>query len=94
MHQLIGITDVKLHLMQQNARQILDIVRGTFPGLPFDGTTDGTVCTSLKSDGETLDCLWSRATKSLEPPGNVDGAEALRAYTEVYQMLAIQKAMC
>ena len=81
--QLTGITDVKLHLMQQNARQILDIVRGTFPGLPFDGTTDGNGCASLNSDGETIDCLWSRATKSSGPPGYVDGAEALRAYAEV-----------
>ena len=69
--------------MQQNARQILEIVGGTFPGLPFDGTTDGIDCASLNSDGEILDCLWSRATKSLDPPDHVDGAEALRAYTEV-----------
>ena len=81
--QLMGLTDVKIHLMQQNARQILDIVRGTFPGLPFDGTTDGNGCASLNSDGETLDCLWSRATKSLDRPGYVDGPEALRAFTEV-----------
>lgn len=77
------LTDVKLYLMQQNARQILDIVRGTFPGLPFDGTTDGNGCASPKSDGESLDCLWSRATKSFDSPGYVDSAEALRAYTEV-----------
>ena len=81
--QLMGLTDVKIHLMQQNARQILEIVRGTFPGLPFDGTIDGNGCASLNSDGETLDCLWSRATKSLNRSDYVDGPEALRAFTEV-----------
>ena len=80
----MGLTDVKIHLMQQNARQILDIVRGAFPGLPFDGTTDANGCASPNSDGETLDCLWSRATKSLDRPGYVDRVEALRAFTEVY----------
>lgn len=83
MHPLISLTDVKIHLMQQNARQILDIVRGTFPGLAFDGTTDDKVCASLKSDGEVLDCLWSRVTKSLDRADHVNGAETLRALTEV-----------
>ena len=75
------LTDVKTYLTQQNARQILDIVRGTFPGLSFDGATNDNGCASLKSDGEVLDCLWSRATKSLDSP---DNAEALRAFTEVW----------
>lgn len=79
----MGLTDVQIYLMQQNARQILDIVRGTFPGLSFDGTTDENRCASLKSDGEALDCLWSRAAKSLDSPDFVDGAETLRAFTEV-----------
>lgn len=74
------LTDVKSHLMQQNARQILDIVRGTFPALAFDGATDDYGCASLKSDGEVLDCLWSRATKSLDSQNN---AKALREFTEV-----------
>lgn len=69
--------------MQQNARQILDIVRGTFPGLSFDGTRDDNDCVSLKSGGEALDCLWSKATRSLDSPDYVDGAETLRAFTEV-----------
>ena len=79
----MGLTDVKIHLMQQNARQILDIVRGTFPALAFDATTNDNGCASLKSEGEVLDCLWSRATKSLDSPDYVDGAETLRAFTEV-----------
>ena len=73
----MGLTDVRVHIMQQNARQILDVVRGTFPGLSFNGTSYDNGCTSLKSDGEALDCLWSRAAKSL------DSAETLRAFTEV-----------
>ena len=77
------LTDVKIQLIQQNARQILDIVRGTFPGLAFDGTTNDNGCASLKSDGEVLDCLWSRATKAVYSPDYVDGAETLRAFTEV-----------
>ena len=79
----MDLTDVKIHLMEQNARQILDIVRGTFPGLSFDGTMDDNGCASLKSDGEALDCLWSRATKSLDSPDYVNGAETLRTFTEV-----------
>ena len=79
----MGLTDVRVHLMQQNARQILDIVRGTFPGLSFNGTSYDNGCASLKSDGEALDCLWSRAAKSLDSLDFVDGAETLRAFTEV-----------
>ena len=68
--------------MHQNARQILNIVRGTFPGLAFDGAA-GTDCTMPQSDGETLSCLWSTAASSVKGPGQGDPVTALQSLTEV-----------
>ena len=68
--------------MHENARQILDIVRGTFPGLPSDGVAS-TDCTLSQSDGETLSCLWSTADSSVKGLSQGDSVTALQALTEV-----------
>ena len=68
--------------MHKNARQILNIVRGTFPGLSFDGAA-GTDCTLSQSDGETLSCLWSTAASSVKGPGQGDSITALQSLAEV-----------
>ena len=78
-----GFIDVRVDLMRQNARQILDVICGAFPELSFDGIRDVKDCASLQSDSEKLDCLWSRATRSLDPRSRVDSAQSLRALTEV-----------
>ena len=69
--------------MHQNARQILDIVRGTFPTPLFDGSTAGKDCTSPQTDGETLSCLWSRVESSMNDPGQDYTDKALQASTKV-----------
>ena len=53
--------DVRLSLVQQNARQMLEIVQGTFSTLSFDEKLASTDCTTPNSDGEELRCLWSTA---------------------------------
>ena len=55
--------------MLQNARQILDIVRPTFPTLPFDDTERNFSCILPKSDGKMLSCLWSNVTSCVENHG-------------------------
>ena len=62
---LTGFLDVRLSLMQQNARQVLEIVRGTFSHLSFDEQTNSTDCSESKSDGEELSCLWLTAKRLL-----------------------------
>ncbi|KAL2037023.1 hypothetical protein N7G274_010308 [Stereocaulon virgatum] len=73
--------DVKVSLVYENAQQILDIVRGTFPGLVFDGAA-GTDCMLSQSDGEILSCLWSKAASTVNDPGQKDSNTALQALTE------------
>lgn len=69
--------------MYQNARQILDTVRGTFSSLSFDGHPDSLDCTRPKAEGEELSCLWFIATKLAENPSHSDSVEALAALTAV-----------
>ena len=60
-HGLTNLLDQKICIMRRNARQILDIVRGTFPKLSFDDTTNESDCISATSDGAILSCLWFKA---------------------------------
>lgn len=71
-----------MQLVLQNARQILDIVQGTFPSLSFGGSTDLN-CTSPKTDGEGLSCLWSEATNSFLARGPVNKVLILDALERV-----------
>lgn len=50
-----------LQLMQQNARQILNIVQGTFPAQSFDVPLDSEDCVVFDSVAQELQCLWSVA---------------------------------
>lgn len=69
--------------MHENARQILDIVRGSFSGLSFNGQTDSLDCTMPKTDGEELSCLWSIANSLANDPSRSNGAEQTMALTAV-----------
>lgn len=77
----MNLLDVRIDLLLQNARQILDIVRGTFPGLSFSEAETLDDCTLAQSAGETLSCLWSNAVSLVDVPGQVDTAAALHALT-------------
>lgn len=69
--------------MEENARQILGIVQGTFPGLDFDATVKPPHCSSPQSDGEVLSCLWFDATQGSRGRDLVIGDHGLRALQEV-----------
>ncbi|CAD6588483.1 MAG: major facilitator super transporter protein [Alectoria sarmentosa] len=73
--------DARIGLLLQNARQILDIVRGTFPGLSFSGPETLDDCTLAQPAGETLSCLWSNAAGLIDVPGQIETAPALHALT-------------
>ncbi|KAF6223452.1 hypothetical protein HO133_000295 [Letharia lupina] len=68
-------------LLLQNARQILNIVRGAFPRLSFSEAETLDDCTLAMSAGETLSCLWFDAASLVDVPSHIDTAAALHALT-------------
>ena len=87
----MSIVDVRIGLLLQNARQILEIIRGTFPGLSFSEARSLDNCTSTRSAGETLSCLWSDAVSILNVPGQIDTAAAMHALTRVSIMVGLYR---
>lgn len=81
--------DVKMGLLLQNARQILDIVRGTFPALSFSEDKYQGDCSLAPSAGDTLSCLWSNAASLVNVPSQVDTAAALQALTQVCKRVGL-----
>ena len=69
--------------MEENARQILGIVQGTFPGLKFDATVNPSYCSAPQSDGEVLSCLWFDATRGRRGRDLVIGDQSFIALKEV-----------
>jgi len=68
--------------MRQNARQIMNIVGGTFPKISFHDSSDESICLQTQYDGEALGCLWMKVT-SLSSSTPEDTVETLVALTEV-----------
>ena len=68
--------------MRQNAQQIMNIVVGTFPKVPFDDSSDESICLQPQYDREALSCLWMKVT-SLSSSSPEDTVETLVALTEV-----------
>ena len=77
------ISDYGFRLMEENARQILSIVQGTFPTLDFDTKTIPSYCSSPQSDGQILSCLWFEATRGAQGRDLVIGDQSLSALKEV-----------
>ena len=75
--------DIRIGLLLQNARQMLNIVRKAFPGLLLSETETLNDCAGAKSTGEMLDCLWSNAASLVNVPGPIDRVAALHALTLV-----------
>ena len=70
--------------MHQNALQMLQIVKATFPTVSFDNKPSNLItCTDLKSDGLTLSCLWTMAVSMLDGEKTSDDTEILHALTRV-----------
>ena len=86
--RLIFRIDVRIDLLLQNARQMLDIVRKTFPALSFSESETLNNCDLAQSAGETLGCLWSNAASLVDVPGQIDTAAALYALTLVCNRMA------
>lgn len=73
--------------MHQNALQMLQIVKATFPEVSFDKLSDSSRCINPKSDGLTLRCLWATATGMLDPRQTYGETEILDALTRVFPPL-------
>ncbi|KAL8861357.1 MAG: hypothetical protein Q9178_002229 [Gyalolechia marmorata] len=48
-------------LLKQNAGQVLNVVKETFPTISFMDGAQSEACADITSDGTRLACLWSRA---------------------------------
>ena len=83
------LQDVRIALLLQNARQMLDIVRVTFPRLSFSKAENLDDCTMAQSTEETLSCFWYNAASLVDVPGQTDTATALRALTRVSNSVSL-----
>lgn len=83
------LIDVRMGLLLQNARQMLEIVRGTFPGSSFSEVKFQDDCNLALSAGDTLSCLWSNAASLVDVHGQIDTAAALHALTQVYKWVSL-----
>ena len=81
--------DIRIGLLLQNARQMLNIVREAFPGLLLSEAETLNDCSRAKSTGEMLDCLWSNAASLVNVPGPINTAAALHALTLVCNRLGL-----
>lgn len=69
--------------MLQNARQILDIVRGTFPAESFDGG-DNINCTLRQYEWQSLGCMWTTTINAVNSPETSKTKESLILLQKVY----------
>ena len=92
--RLMTRIDVRVDLLLQNARQMLDIVRKTFPGLSFSKSETLDNCDLAQSAGETLGCLWSNAASLVDVPGQIDTAAAMYALTLVCNRVGLYQFDC
>jgi len=76
-------TDDKIHILKQNAQQILAVVKETFTGFASDGRSVQADCKKTTSDGELLDCLWSQASVELATGTRSADLKAMSALMEV-----------
>lgn len=90
----MNLLDVRIGLLLQNSRQILGIVRGTFPGLSFSEAELLDDCTLAQSAGEMLSCLWFNAVSLVDVPGQIDTAAALHALTRVSNKVNLYRFDC
>ena len=81
--------DIRIGLLLQNARQMLNIVQQAFPGLLLSEAGTLNDCARAKSTGEMLDCLWSNAASLVNVPGPINAAAALHALTLVCKRLGL-----
>ena len=80
-------------LLLQNARQLLEIVRGTFPEMSHSEVETLDDCTLAQSAGQTLSCLWSNAANLVNVPGEIDTAAALHALTLVNNVVDLDQSI-
>lgn len=89
----MALIDARMGLLLQNARQMLEVVRGTFPGSSFSEVRLQDDCSLALSAGDTLSCLWSNAASLVDVPGQIDTAAALHALTQVCKWVGLNLSM-
>ena len=82
----------RVHVIKQNAVQILGIVRETFPGQAFDVQTSSQRGQRPDGDGQRLEDLWNAAESALAASSDSQREAALEAFVEVNIHLNIEDA--
>ena len=77
--------------MQQNAHQILNVVKKTFTRQSFDKRAVVSDCSQEESDSEILSCMWSQVAHTLQ---SQDQADAIRVLTAVSPSQTNHRAIC
>ncbi len=81
--RLTLVQEERISLMQQNAYQIMRVVKETFVGQSFERQAVVSDCSHEQSDGELISCLWSQAIHILDSRDQTNADEVLRALTAV-----------
>ncbi|KAL8710486.1 MAG: hypothetical protein Q9220_004918 [cf. Caloplaca sp. 1 TL-2023] len=80
--------DDRIQMLQQNAQQILKVIKETFPSVAFDGRTASSTCADAGSEGMLLACQWTQ----VEDSKKVDGpAEYQTAQDNLYMIPSCRK---
>ena len=71
-------TGDQVRVAEQNAGQILQLVKETFPSMSFNQNNSSDVCRDTSNHGLQLACLWSRFQKldQEDAPRNEDDKSA------------------
>ena len=73
----------RVRLLKQNAAQILRIVRETFSNHNFDGSSTRHSNDEACSDGESLEILWTTASKASDASSHLTPVERLQTLVDV-----------
>lgn len=83
---------MQVQIMQQNAQQILGVVKETFADQSFDRWTGTLDCKDEQSNGDVMSCMWSKVTNILNVQSPPNSAEALRTLTAVSLIMSRKPA--
>lgn len=84
----------RVHIIKQNAVQILGIVKETFPGHEFDIHTISQRGEGPSGDGQRLEDLWIAAESALSASTDSQREVALQAFVEVHLHLEHIRHKC
>ncbi|KAJ5715045.1 GPI ethanolamine phosphate transferase 2 [Penicillium malachiteum] len=77
----------KLSVLYRNARQLLNTLQATFPGVPFDHETDLSCLASTDSEIQDAQCTWSQIHRVLGEDATDDTFQTARPILERFSQI-------